>query len=50
METKDTGKEINKIGQQISLWSNKIEIYHPTTKEKMEFTCHPPDKYPWNIF
>lgn len=44
------GKEINKVGQQISLWSNKIEIYHPTTKEKMEFTCHPPDKYPWNIF
>ena len=29
---------------------NKIEICHPTTKEKMEFTCHPPDKYPWNIF
>lgn len=44
------GKDINKVGQQISLWSNKIEIYHPTTKEKMEFTCHPPDKYPWNIF
>ncbi len=44
------GKEINKVGQQISLWSNKIEIYHPTTKEKMEFTCHQPDKYPWNIF
>lgn len=44
------GKEINKVGQQIALWSNKIELYHPTTKEKMEFTCHAPDKYPWNIF
>lgn len=44
------GKEINKVGQQIALWSNKIELYHPTTKEKMEFTCHTPDKYPWNIF
>nr|UWI50088.1 RluA family pseudouridine synthase [Clostridioides difficile] len=44
------GQEVNKVGQQISLWSNKIEIYHPTTKEKMEFICPPPDKYPWNIF
>ncbi|KPI46347.1 RluA family pseudouridine synthase [Clostridioides difficile] len=44
------GKEINKVGQQIALWSNKIELYHPTTKEKMEFTCNTPDKYPWNIF
>ncbi|MGO0987933.1 RluA family pseudouridine synthase [Clostridioides difficile] len=44
------GQEVNKIGQQISLWSNKIEICHPTTKEKMEFICTPPDKYPWNLF
>ncbi|KPI46857.1 pseudouridine synthase [Clostridioides difficile] len=44
------GKEINKVGQQIALWSNKIELYHPTTKEKMEFTCNTPNKYPWNIF
>ena len=44
------GQNVNKVGQQISLWSYKIEIQHPTTKEKMEFTCEPPQEYPWNIF
>ncbi len=36
------GQNVNKVGQQISLWSYKIEIEHPTTKEKMEFVCEPP--------
>ncbi|WP_300278822.1 RluA family pseudouridine synthase [Peptacetobacter sp.] len=40
----------SKVGQQIALWSYKIEIVHPITKEKMEFTCEPPKEYPWNIF
>lgn len=44
------GKDINKKGDQIALWSYKIEITHPTTKEKMEFICKPPNKYPWNLF
>jgi 23S rRNA pseudouridine1911/1915/1917 synthase len=44
------GKSVNKIGQQISLWSYKIEIEHPTTKEKMEFICEVPSSYPWNLF
>ena len=44
------GKDVNKVGQQISLWSYKIEIDHPTTKEKMVFTCEPPQQYPWNLF
>ena len=44
------GKDVNKVGQQISLWSYKIEIQHPTTKEKMEFICEPPKEYPWNTF
>ena len=41
---------VNKKGQQIALWSYKIEIEHPTKKEKMEFVCEPPNKYPWNMF
>ena len=41
---------VNKKGQQIALWSYKIEIEHPTKKEKMEFICEPPNKYPWNMF
>ncbi|MGL4914568.1 MAG: RluA family pseudouridine synthase [Romboutsia sp.] len=44
------GQSVNKVGQQISLWSYKIEIEHPTTKEKMEFICEPPQEYPWNKF
>ncbi len=44
------GQDINKKGDQIALWSYKIEINHPTTKEKMEFICEPPNKYPWNLF
>lgn len=44
------GQDVNKVSQQISLWSYKIEIQHPTTKEKMEFICEPPKEYPWNTF
>lgn len=44
------GQDVNKIGQQISLWSYRINIIHPTTKEKMEFICPPPQEYPWNLF
>ena len=44
------GQNVNKVGQQIALWSYKLEIIHPTTKEKMEFTCEPPKEYPWNLF
>ncbi|GAA3641499.1 RluA family pseudouridine synthase [Asaccharospora irregularis] len=44
------GQNVNKVGQQISLWSYRINIIHPTTKEKMEFICPPPQEYPWNLF
>lgn len=44
------GQDVNKVGQQISLWSYRINIIHPTTKEKMEFICPPPQEYPWNLF
>lgn len=44
------GQHLNKVGQQIALWSYKIEIQHPTTKEKMEFVSDVPKEYPWNIF
>lgn len=38
------------VGQQIGLWSYKMEIEHPTSRERMTFICQPPDQYPWNIF
>lgn len=44
------GQDVNKVGQQIALWSYKIEITHPTTKEKMEFICELPKEYPWDLF
>lgn len=34
----------------LSLWSHKVEIKHPTTKERMLFTSSPPDSFPWNLF
>lgn len=44
------GQHLNKVGQQIALWSYKIEIQHPTTKENLEFVCDVPSEYPWSIF
>lgn len=44
------GPEANKPGQQLALWSTELTFIHPTLKEKMTFTCEPPDIYPWNIF
>lgn len=42
--------KVSKVGQQIALWSSKIEIFHPVTKEEMTFVSNPPKEYPWNIF
>src|SRR5574344_1015732 len=40
----------NNIKDNIALYSYKLGFLHPTTKEELEFTSLPPDKYPWNIF
>lgn len=40
----------SKVGEQIALWSYKLEFNHPTTKEKLVFTCDTPNEYPWNLF
>lgn len=40
----------SKIGEQIALWSSKLEIIHPTTKEKLVFISEVPNTYPWNLF
>ena len=44
------GKNVNKVGQQIALWSSSIKLKHPTLKEEMTFRCQPPETYPWNLF
>ena len=40
----------SKIGEQIALWSYKLEFNHPTTKERLVFTFDTPNEYPWNLF
>ena len=40
----------SKVGEQIALWSSKLEIIHPTTKEKLVFISEVPNTYPWNLF
>ncbi|WP_010251340.1 RluA family pseudouridine synthase [Acetivibrio cellulolyticus] len=44
------GKSVNKVGQQIALWSCGIALKHPTTEEELDFKCNPPDVEPWNWF
>ena len=44
------GNEETQQKRQIALWSNKIILQHPTTKEEMEFTSFPPEESPWNLF
>ena len=40
----------SKVGNQIALWATRLELIHPTTKEKMVFKSNPPKKYPWSEF
>ncbi len=44
------GKDLNKVGQQIALWSHSLEFEHPTTKEALKFVSNQPKEYPWNLF
>lgn len=44
------GRSVNRVGQQIALWSYGIGFRHPTTGEELEFVCKTPDVEPWNWF
>ncbi len=39
-----------KVGEQIALYSYYLAFYHPTTKEKMEFTLPLPNRKPFIYF
>ncbi len=39
-----------KVGEQIALYSYYLSFYHPTTKEKMEFSLPLPDRKPFCYF
>ncbi len=40
----------SKVGEQIALYSYYLSFYHPTTKEKMEFSLPLPDRNPFSYF
>lgn len=44
------GFKVNKIGQQIALWSHNITCKHPIFNKKMSFTSFPKNQHPWNSF
>ncbi|MDF2865202.1 MAG: rluC [Clostridia bacterium] len=37
------GQKINKVGQNLALWSCYLSFYHPTKDEYLEFSCLPID-------
>ena len=39
-----------KIGEQLALFSKKIEFYHPISNELLSFELDLPDRYPFNLF
>lgn len=44
------GGRTNRIGQQLALYSFKLRLQHPVSKEQLEFELTPPSTYPWTIF
>lgn len=44
------GQQVNQPGQQIALWSHKLQLTHPTTGEIIKIQSTPPNEYPWNIW
>ncbi len=34
----------------LCLWSYSLSFIHPTKKERMTFSCPPPDCFPWSLF
>lgn len=44
------GQKVNKPGQQIALWSNKLSFPHPTKKEMVTVQSPPPNEFPWSLW
>ncbi|WP_079709207.1 RluA family pseudouridine synthase [Paraliobacillus ryukyuensis] len=44
------GSTVNKVGQQIALWSYQIGFDHPVKEQETYYTSTPPNQYPWNIW
>jgi 23S rRNA pseudouridine1911/1915/1917 synthase len=44
------GAHVNRVGQQLALWSTMLSLNHPTTKEALTFNSIPPREYPWDLW
>src|SRR5690625_4512964 len=44
------GKDVNKVGQQIALWANKLSFVHPVRNTRITIESNPPIEYPWDIW
>lgn len=44
------GTKVNKVGQQIALWSHEISFDHPTLNKKVSFKSFPKKYDPWDRF
>lgn len=43
------GADVNKVGEQIALWSHEVSFIHPVRQTKVTITSQPPNEYPWNL-
>ena len=44
------GSRVNRVGEQLALFSFKLCFQHPVSKEYLEFKATPPMTHPWMIF
>lgn len=42
------GQHINKVGEQIALWSHTLSFIHPVRKSEISVESMPPSIFPWN--
>lgn len=44
------GQKVNKVGEQIALWSHELTFNHPVKQEQIVVKSYPShDTYPWNL-
>lgn len=44
------GSLVNQVGEQLALYSYRLRLHHPVSKEYLEFKAIPPMTYPWTLF
>lgn len=43
------GQQVNRPGEQIALWAERLSVQHPTKDEMITVHSVPPKEYPWNL-